>query len=213
MEAFLGTWKMEKSEGFDKIMERLGVDFVTRKMGNLVKPNLIVTDLGGGKYKMRSESTFKTTECSFKLGEKFKEVTPDSREVTSLITVENGVMKHEQDDKTKVTYIERVVEGNELKATVKVDEVVCVRTYSKVALKNFVCISKNCKCGGFLDCFRSGIEVCQSLGRIYLSRETNLARSLAILGANLSVVQKPLDEFDFTVTNLAVDLRDGLRLV
>nr|AAK51437.1 fatty acid binding protein [Echinococcus granulosus] len=133
MEAFLVTWKMEKSEGFDKIMERLGVDFVTRKMGNLVKPNLIVTDLGGGKYKMRSESTFKTTECSFKLGEKFKEVTPDSREVTSLITVENGVMKHEQDDKTKVTYIERVVEGNELKATVKVDEVVCVRNYSKVA--------------------------------------------------------------------------------
>ncbi|CDS38173.1 abnormal spindle microcephaly associated [Echinococcus multilocularis] len=60
---------------------------------------------------------------------------------------------------------------------------------------------------------KSSVEVCQSLGRIYLSRETNLARSLAILGANLSVVQKPLDEFDFTVTNLAVDLRDGLRLV
>ncbi|KAL5105205.1 Abnormal spindle-like microcephaly-associated protein [Taenia crassiceps] len=60
---------------------------------------------------------------------------------------------------------------------------------------------------------KSSVEVCQSLGRVYLSRETNLARSLAVLGANLSVVQKPLDEFDFTVTNLAVDLRDGLRLV
>ncbi|VDM18166.1 unnamed protein product [Hydatigera taeniaeformis] len=60
---------------------------------------------------------------------------------------------------------------------------------------------------------KSSEEVCQNLGRAYLSRETNLARTLAVLGANLSVVQKPLDEFDFTVTNLAVDLRDGLRLV
>lgn len=107
---------MEKSEGFDKIMERLGVDFVTRKMGNLMKPSLIVSDLGDGKYKMRSESKFKTTEFTFKLGEKFKETTPDSREVMSLITLENGVLKQEQVGKDKTTYIDRVIEGNELKA-------------------------------------------------------------------------------------------------
>ncbi|MTV28711.1 lipocalin/fatty-acid binding family protein, partial [Nitriliruptoraceae bacterium ZYF776] len=133
MEPFIGNWKMEKSEGFDKIMERLGVDFVTRKMGNLMKPSLIISDLGDGKYNMRSESKFKTTEFTFKLGEKFKEVTPDSREVMSLITVENGVLKQEQVGKGKTTYIDRVIEGNELKATVKVDELVCVRTYVKAA--------------------------------------------------------------------------------
>ncbi len=55
--------------------------------------------------------------------------------------------------------------------------------------------------------------MCQTLGRTYLSRETNLARSLAVFGANLSTTQTALDEFDFTVENLAVDLRDGLRLV
>uniref|UniRef100_A0A5K3FUT7 Calponin-homology (CH) domain-containing protein n=3 Tax=Mesocestoides corti TaxID=53468 RepID=A0A5K3FUT7_MESCO len=60
---------------------------------------------------------------------------------------------------------------------------------------------------------KSSVEVCQTLGRNCLSRETNLARSLAVLGAGLSVSQTGLDEFDFTVNNLAVDLRDGLRLV
>lgn len=61
--------------------------------------------------------------------------------------------------------------------------------------------------------FQSSVAVCLTLGREYLTRETNLARNLSALGANLTVVQSPLDEFDFTVTNLAVDLRDGLRLV
>uniref|UniRef100_A0A0R3SMZ8 Calponin-homology (CH) domain-containing protein n=1 Tax=Hymenolepis diminuta TaxID=6216 RepID=A0A0R3SMZ8_HYMDI len=60
---------------------------------------------------------------------------------------------------------------------------------------------------------KSSAALCLTLGRNYLPRESNLPRSLSHLGANLSVSQTPLDEFDFTVTNLAVDLRDGLRLV
>ncbi|KAL5965731.1 hypothetical protein TSMEX_006536 [Taenia solium] len=46
-------------------------------------------------------------ETIFKLDEKFEEVTPDSREVTSLFTLEGG--------------------------TIKVDELVCVRNYVKAA--------------------------------------------------------------------------------
>ncbi|VDO14109.1 unnamed protein product [Rodentolepis nana] len=60
---------------------------------------------------------------------------------------------------------------------------------------------------------KSSTAVCLTLGRNYLTRESNLPRSLSNLGANLSVIQTPLDEFDYTVTNLAIDLRDGLRLV
>ncbi|KAM7538736.1 hypothetical protein Aperf_G00000057287 [Anoplocephala perfoliata] len=60
---------------------------------------------------------------------------------------------------------------------------------------------------------KSSTAVCLALGRNYLTRETNLPRNLSALGVKLTVVQSQLDEFDFTVTNLAVDLRDGLRLV
>ena len=110
----MGSWKMESSEGFDKIMERLGVNFITRKAGNLMRPTLVVQDLGNGCYCMRSESTVKTTECTFRVGEKFKETTPDGRVVTSLITLENGVMKQDQVDDKKTTHIERVIDGDKL---------------------------------------------------------------------------------------------------
>ncbi|KAH9279384.1 Fatty acid-binding -like protein 1 [Echinococcus granulosus] len=133
MEAFLGTWKMEKSEGLEDVMERLKVDMQLRKMATSLKPDLIISDLGDGKYSMRLDSPSIKSECSFKLGEKFKEMTPDKREVSSLITLENGVMKQEQVGEDITVHIERVVEGNELKATGRVDKAVCVLTFTKVA--------------------------------------------------------------------------------
>ncbi|CAH8438425.1 unnamed protein product [Schistosoma margrebowiei] len=47
----------------------------------------------------------------------------------------------------------------------------------------------------------------------FLHGENNLVRHLAYLGAQVTVNQTPLDEYQFTVENLAVDLRDGVRLV
>ncbi|VDM35194.1 unnamed protein product [Hydatigera taeniaeformis] len=133
MEAFIGTWKNESSEDFDKIMERLKVNPELRKMGNTIKPNFIISDMGGGKYNMRLESSVKIIDTTFKLGEKFKEVTPDSREVTSLITLDHNVLKQEQVGPDRTVYIDREVDGNTMKMIVKVDELVSTRTYSKVA--------------------------------------------------------------------------------
>ena len=42
--------------------------------------------------------------------------------------------------------------------------------------------------------------------------EGDVLRHLGQLGYRLSHEQDPLAEFDFALTNLAVDLRDGLRL-
>uniref|UniRef100_A0A0R3TWQ4 FABP domain-containing protein n=1 Tax=Rodentolepis nana TaxID=102285 RepID=A0A0R3TWQ4_RODNA len=131
MEAFVGKWKMEKSEGFDDVMKCLGVGFINRKLGNTMKPNFVVESLGDGRYRMKSESTVKTTEFICRLGEEFTEITPDGREVRSIITIENGVMKHVQKGDGKVTYIDREIEGNTMKTTVKVDDFVCVRIYTK----------------------------------------------------------------------------------
>lgn len=51
-----------------------------RKMGNMVKPTLIIT-IDGDKVVLKNSSTFKTTEISFKLGEEFDETTADGRNV------------------------------------------------------------------------------------------------------------------------------------
>jgi len=43
--------------------------------------------------------------------------------------------------------------------------------------------------------------------------EGNLLRHLDLLGYKLAYSQSPLMEFPFAISNLAVDLRDGLRLI
>ncbi|VDM00488.1 unnamed protein product [Schistocephalus solidus] len=130
MDAFLGSFKLQTSEGFDEVMARLGVGFITRKAGNAMKPTLTISKTGD-KYTMKTTSTFKTCEFTFTLGEPFQEVTPDGRTVESTITMDGNVMNQVQvGDKT--TYITRTLDGDTLKTTVKVDELISQRNYVRV---------------------------------------------------------------------------------
>ncbi|MEE6512282.1 hypothetical protein FKM82_019234 [Ascaphus truei] len=61
--------------------------------------------------------------------------------------------------------------------------------------------------------FKSSKDVLLAFSRDFLSGEGDLSRHLGYLGLPVSHVQAPLDEFDFAVTNLAVDLQCGIRLV
>ncbi|TGZ70841.1 hypothetical protein CRM22_002974 [Opisthorchis felineus] len=60
---------------------------------------------------------------------------------------------------------------------------------------------------------KSSAEMVLHFARNFLTGENNLVRHLANLGVHLEVTQTPLDEYELTVSNLAVDLRDGIRLV
>lgn len=46
----------------------------------------------------------------------------------------------------------------------------------------------------------------------YLAGEGDFVRHLGFLDYTVGVTQSELDEFDYTVTNMAVDLRDGVRI-
>ncbi|KAK7504479.1 hypothetical protein BaRGS_00004345 [Batillaria attramentaria] len=59
---------------------------------------------------------------------------------------------------------------------------------------------------------KSTKEVLVQFSRDYLSGEGDVTKHLAYLGYVVSHVQTPLDEFDYAVTNLCTDLRDGVRL-
>uniref|UniRef100_A0A1I8HMB8 Calponin-homology (CH) domain-containing protein n=1 Tax=Macrostomum lignano TaxID=282301 RepID=A0A1I8HMB8_9PLAT len=59
---------------------------------------------------------------------------------------------------------------------------------------------------------KSTKEVVTAFTRDYLSGEGDVIKHLGYMGYRLSHAQKPLDEYQFGVTNLAVDLRDGIRL-
>uniref|UniRef100_A0A8C9F0L8 Abnormal spindle microtubule assembly n=1 Tax=Pavo cristatus TaxID=9049 RepID=A0A8C9F0L8_PAVCR len=61
--------------------------------------------------------------------------------------------------------------------------------------------------------FKTSKDILLAISRDFLSGEGDLSRHLGFLGLPVSHVQTPLDEFDFAVTNLAVDLQCGIRLV
>lgn len=60
---------------------------------------------------------------------------------------------------------------------------------------------------------QSSKDLLLAFSRDFLSGEGILSRHLSHLGLAVSHVQTPLDEFNFAVKNLAVDLRCGIRLV
>ncbi|XP_059197817.1 abnormal spindle-like microcephaly-associated protein [Centropristis striata] len=61
--------------------------------------------------------------------------------------------------------------------------------------------------------FKTSKDLLLAFSRDFLSGEGILSRHLGLLGLPVSHVQTPLDEFNFAVKNLAVDLRCGIRLV
>ncbi|CAB1455373.1 unnamed protein product [Pleuronectes platessa] len=129
-EAFVGTWNLKESEKFDDYMKALGVGFATRKVGGLTKPTTIIS-VDGGTVTVKTQSSVKNTELSFKLDEEFDETTADDRKVKSIVKIEGGKMVHVQKWDGKETSLVREINGNALILTLTMGEVVSTRHYEK----------------------------------------------------------------------------------
>ncbi|KAM3615159.1 uncharacterized protein V6R79_024177 [Siganus canaliculatus] len=133
VEQFVGTWTLTASENFDDYMKAIGVGLAIRQMGNMVKPNLLISVDDAGVITMKSESTFKTTEIKFKLNEEFDETTADGRNTKTVITLDNGKLVQVQTWDGKKTTLERQIQGGKLIAKCIMDDVVALRTYEKAS--------------------------------------------------------------------------------
>ncbi|XP_075235564.1 fatty acid binding protein isoform X1 [Lycorma delicatula] len=120
-------YKLSNSELFDEYMKKLGVNFITRKMGNAVSPVVELTEKDG-TFTLTSNSTFKNTAITFKLGEEFDEETPDGRNVKSVITQDGNTLIHIQKGE-KETKIIREFTPEFCNMTLTVDDIVCKRIY------------------------------------------------------------------------------------
>ena len=60
--------------------------------------------------------------------------------------------------------------------------------------------------------FQTSKDAIVAFSKDFLQGEGNVIKHLTYLGYELDHKQTPLDEFDFAVTNIAVDLKDGVRL-
>ncbi|KAG9466043.1 fatty acid-binding protein, heart-like [Eleutherodactylus coqui] len=130
VEKFQGSWRMVASENFDEYMKKLGVGFATRQIANVTKPTTIIS-LDGDTIVLQTQSTFKNTEIRFKLNEEFDETTADDRKVKSLITLEDGKLKHVQKWDGKETTLLREVNDDKLTLTLTLGDVVSSRHYEK----------------------------------------------------------------------------------
>ncbi|XP_045714816.1 fatty acid-binding protein, heart [Phyllostomus hastatus] len=132
VDAFAGTWKLVDSKNFDDYMKSLGVGFATRQVANMTKPTTVI-EINGDTITIKTQSTFKNTEVSFKLGVEFDETTADDRKVKSTVTLDGGKLIHVQKwDGQETTLVRELVDGK-LILTLTHGNVVCTRTYEKDA--------------------------------------------------------------------------------
>ncbi|XP_046891688.1 fatty acid binding protein 7, brain, b [Hypomesus transpacificus] len=130
VDTFCATWKLVDSENFDEYMKALGVGFATRQVGNVTKPTVVIAK-EGDKVVIKTQSTFKNTEISFKLGEEFDESTADDRNCKSTVTMDGDKLVHVQKWDGKETTFVRELKDGKLVMNLKFEDIVAVRTYEK----------------------------------------------------------------------------------
>lgn len=98
----------------------------------MTKPTTII-EINGDTITIKTQSTFKNTEISFKLGVEFNETTADDRKVKSIVTLDGGKLVHVQKwNGQESTLVRELVDGK-LILTLTHGSVVCTRTYEKEA--------------------------------------------------------------------------------
>ncbi|KAL0615096.1 Fatty acid-binding protein, heart [Plecturocebus cupreus] len=93
VDAFLCNWKLSDSENFDDYMKSIGVGFAIRRVASMRKPTTIIKK-NGNIITLKTQSTFKNTDISFKLGVEFDDTTADDNKVKSIVTLDGGNLVH-----------------------------------------------------------------------------------------------------------------------
>merc|ERR1712080_813481 len=78
---------MGKEEKYNEFLAKMGLGMLMRKAATSSTPTMIVTE-SGGKWKIVTSTTLKSTEISFEIGVPFDETTPDGRKCKTTLTQE-----------------------------------------------------------------------------------------------------------------------------
>ncbi|KAM6435419.1 retinoid-binding protein 7 [Liasis olivaceus] len=112
---FNGTWNLVRSENFEGYMLALGIDFATRKIANLLKPQKVIKQ-EGDSFSISTTSTFRNYFVQFKIGEEFDEDNKglDNRKCTSVVTWNNDKLVCIQNGEKRNRGWTHWIEGDEL---------------------------------------------------------------------------------------------------
>ncbi|KAM4611718.1 fatty acid-binding protein, intestinal-like isoform 1-T1 [Polymixia lowei] len=113
--AFNGTWKVDRSENYDKFMEQMGINIMKRKLAE--HDNLkIIIEQTGDNFHIKESSTFRTKDIDFTLGVQFDYSLADGTEVSGMWEMEGEMLKGNftRKDNKKVLTTTRCLVGGEL---------------------------------------------------------------------------------------------------
>ncbi|XP_026571612.1 retinoid-binding protein 7 [Pseudonaja textilis] len=112
---FNGTWNFVRSENFEGYMLALGIDFATRKIANLLKPQKVIKQ-EKDFFSIRTTSTFRNYFVEFKIGEEFDEDGKglDNRKCRSVVIWDNDKLVCTQNGEKKNRGWSHWIEGDEL---------------------------------------------------------------------------------------------------
>ncbi|XP_042353650.1 retinoid-binding protein 7-like [Plectropomus leopardus] len=129
---YSGTWDMISSVNFDGYMIALGIDFATRRIASVLKPQKVIKQ-DGDCFTIKTFTTFKNYECSFKIGEEVKEVTKgmDNRTCQTVVNWDNDKLVCVQRGEKKNRGWTHWVEGDELHLELTCEDQVCKQIYKR----------------------------------------------------------------------------------
>ncbi|XP_058874772.1 cellular retinoic acid-binding protein 2-like isoform X2 [Acipenser ruthenus] len=134
---FSGTWKMKSSLNFEELLKALAVNVMLRKIAVAAasKPAVEIRQDGESFY-IKTSTTVRTTEISFTVGQDFTEQTVDGRpcrsspcwDTDSRIHCAQTLLKGEG---PHTSWTREITNDGELILTMRADDVICTRVYTR----------------------------------------------------------------------------------
>uniref|UniRef100_F6W7U4 Retinol binding protein 7 n=2 Tax=Macaca mulatta TaxID=9544 RepID=F6W7U4_MACMU len=110
-----GTWTLLSSDNFEGYMLALGIDFATRKIAKLLRPQKVI-EQNEDSFTIHTNSSLRNYFVKFKIGEEFEEDNKglDNRKCKSLVTWDNDRLTCVQKGEKKNRGWTHWIEGDKL---------------------------------------------------------------------------------------------------
>ncbi|KPP72645.1 retinoid-binding protein 7-like [Scleropages formosus] len=131
---YSGTWDIVSNDNLEGYMVALGIDFATRKIAGMLKPQKVI-EQDGDSFTIKTLTTFRSYSFSFKIGEECEEVTKglDNRKCQTVVNWDNDKLVCVQRGEKKNRGWTHWIEGNKLHLEMYCEGQVCKQVYGKSA--------------------------------------------------------------------------------
>ncbi|KAJ8360791.1 hypothetical protein SKAU_G00173160 [Synaphobranchus kaupii] len=129
---YSGTWDLVSNVNFEDYMVAMGIDFATRKIAGLLKPQKVI-EQDRDYFTIKTLTTFRNYTSSFKIGEEYEEVTKglDNRKCQTVVNWDNSRLVCVQRGEKRNRGWTHWMEGDKLHLELCCEDQVCKQVYKR----------------------------------------------------------------------------------